>query len=212
MMKRIIPIILLAVFSFTANAQSAESIITKVKRHYQSNQSFTADVVFEIDIPESQNQVMKGKLYLKNNQYKFVLPDQEIISDDITIWHWNKNDINEVQVSYVQNNEDVITPAKVFSDFLQGYSYKLDSTPTVNGKKLALIEITPESKNDYADIFKIKVVSDIASSSIKEMNIFTKDGVVYNFKVSNEKEEQLADSIFTFVPAKHPEVEVIDLR
>ena len=191
---------------------SAEEIISKVRKHYQSNQSFSADVRFTIDIPESQNQVMDGKIYLKGNKYKFVLNEQEIISDDVNLWHWNKGDINEVQVSYVQEDETVITPAKIFDEFLRGYSYKLDSTPTINGEKLALIEITPQSRNDFDDIFKVKVVTKLNSSTIKEMQIFTKDGTVYTFTVSNEKKAQLGNDLFTFNEANHPEVQVIDLR
>ena len=203
--------VIFASFSFAQN-QSAEEIIEQVKQHYQSNEAFSADVSFEIDIPESENQLMEGKIYLKGNKYNFMFDDQEIISDDVNMWHWSKGDINEVQVSYVKEDESVITPAKVFNEFLDGYSYKLDSTPTVNGEQLALIEITPKEISDYEDIFKIKVVSKLADHTIKNMQIYTKDGTVYEFDVSNEQTEQFGDSVFTFNETDHPDVQLIDLR
>ena len=203
--------VIFASFSFAQN-QSAEEIIEQVKQHYQSNEAFSADVSFEIDIPESENQLMEGKIYLKGNKYKFMFDDQEIISDDVNMWHWSKGDINEVQVSYVKEDESVITPAKVFNEFLDGYSYKLDSTPTVNGEQLELIEITPKEISDYEDIFKIKVVSKLADHTIKNMQIYTKDGTVYEFDVSNEQTEQFGDSVFTFNETDHPDVQLIDLR
>lgn len=213
-MKQLSILFILLLFSSTTFAQkdSAKQIIDRVKNYYQSNQSFSADILFEVDIPESQNQVMNGKIYLKGNKYKFELDEQVIISDDVNLWHWSKGEINEVQVSYVKNDENIITPAKVFSEFLSGYSYKLDGTPTIDGQQLALIEITPKKIDDYQDIFKIKVVVNTKQHTVKNMKIFYKDGVVYNFEVSNEQKVKKDDSFFQFSKAEHPEVELIDLR
>ena len=82
----------------------------------------------------------------------------------------------------------------------------------MNGEQLALIEITPKEISDYEDIFKIKVVSKLADHTIKNMQIYTKDGTVYEFDVSNEQTEQFGDSVFTFNETDHPDVQLIDLR
>lgn len=207
----IIPLLLFGLNVF-AQTENADAYIQKIQDRYRTQQSFSADIVFEIDIPESENEVMDGEIFLKGDKYKFVLNDQEIISDNMNVWHWAKGNINEVQVSYVEENEDVITPSKVFNDFLQGYSYKLDKLTKINGEELALIQIIPEQKDDFQDIFKIKVVARTANSSIKEMQVFTRDGTVYNFKVSNEKAVSLNDSFFKFRAEENDDVTVIDLR
>ena len=213
-MKNLHYILLLIVFPMFGFSQNddAKEYINEIQNRYRTQQSFSADVTFEIDIPESENQVMDGKIFLKGDKYKFVLDDQEIISDDMNIWHWAKGKVNEVQVSYVEDNEDVITPSKVFNDFLVGYSYKLDNVTVVNGEEVALIQIIPEQKDDYQDIFKIKVVARTANNSIKEMQVFTRDGTVYSFKIRNETTANLNDSFFQFNPKEHAEVNVIDLR
>lgn len=196
-----------------AQTDSSKAILESVRKHYQNNTSFTADVVFEIDVPESPKQVMDGKIYLKENKYRFVLDNQEIISDDVNLWHWTKEDgINEVQVSYVKEDENVITPTKIFDEFLKGFAYRLVHTTKHEGNNIALIEITPVQKNDTEDIFKVKVVVNKDKNSLQEMNIFSKDGVVYTFKIVNEKAESLSDDIFSFKTSENPNVEVIDLR
>lgn len=204
--------LLLLPLGLFSQTNSAEKYIEKIQDRYQSQKSFSADIVFEIDIPESEKQIMKGKIYLDGDKYKFVLDDQEIISDNMNIWHWAKGDVNEVQVSYVENNEDVITPSKVFNEFLNGYAYKLNNVTTVNGEEVALIEIIPEKKDDFQDIFKIKVVARTVNNSIKQMQVFTKDGTVYSFKISNENTLSLKDSFFKFNLQEHKGISLIDLR
>lgn len=197
-----------------AQQQSPEKIIEQVKKRYQSKDSFQADIVFEIDVPENENQVLKGNIVLSKDKYRFVLPSQQIISDGKTIWHWtNDGEINEVQISRISENESVITPSKIFNQFLDGFNYRLESKTTFNGESLALIEFYPSEVDITESIFKFKAVVNTATHALKEMQVFTKgDGIVYILSFSNEKTIIPTDDLFVFKLSEHSKVEVIDLR
>lgn len=193
-----------------ANAQSAKQIIENTKKHYQENQSFSSNIQFEIDIPEIATQSFEGKIYLKGDKYRFVLDNQEFISDNVTQWHWVKQNVNEVQLSYISNNEDAITPSKVFGKYLNGSSYLIVNQSKFDNELLTEIEISPNEKlND--EFFKIKTVIN-QNHHLKQMTLFANDGSVYRFSISNEQEENLDDRLFQFHASENPNVEIIDLR
>lgn len=212
MMKQIYIAILL-LFSVTGFSQRGpEQIIKDVRTYYQENTSLEANILFTIDVPESEKTEMNGKFYLKGDKYRFLLKDQEIISDNVNLWHWSKGSINEVQLSYIENDESIITPSKIFTKFLRGFAYKLVTKTKFKGKDIALVDIIPSSKKEGNDIYKIKVVSDLKTDQLLEMKLFSKDGTIYSFLVKDQKVTTLSDSLFQFDEEAHPEVEVIDLR
>lgn len=196
--------------SIVLHAQSAEQIIEQTKQHYQINSSFSSTIQFEIDVPEISTQSFEGKIYLKGEKYRFVLDDQEFISDNVTQWHWIKQDVNEVQLSYISTNEDAITPSKIFGKYLTGSRYVVINQSSFNNEQLTEIEISP-NKELSDDFFKMKAVIN-QNYHLKQMTLFAKDGSVYRFSISNEKKENINDRLFQFHANENPNVEIIDLR
>ncbi len=205
-------IVFLSLTAFAGMAQrssNATEILENVREHYDKSKGFSADFVFTIDIPEQDNQVMKGKLFLKGDKYRLQMDDQEIISDDITLWQWMKS-VNEVQVNYVEQDENMISPSRIFSLYLKGHKYQHLSSTKFEGRNIALIEIVPEDRS--TEYFKIKATVNTDKDQLEEMQIFYKDGTVYTFRIRNEKTTSLLDNFFSFIHKEHPEVELIDLR
>jgi len=201
----------LMVVGITVFGQSKDpaAMLERVKANYSKLGAFSSDFEFEIDMPESENQVMEGKLYLKGEKYRLVTDDQEIISDNINIWHWTKS-VNEVQVNYYDNDEEILSPSDIFSMYMEGFAYKLVAETHKSGKNVALIELIPSRRSK--EFFKVKVVIDTDSDELVQMQIFFKDGIVYTFKIKSQQPASLEDDFFSFAAEKFPEVEVIDLR
>jgi len=53
-------------------------------------------------------------LYVKGNKYKVQVKNQEVISDNKTVWTYIK-DANEVQVNDYEPDENSITPSQIFT-------------------------------------------------------------------------------------------------
>lgn len=211
-MKSLLFYLLFASFATLVQAQTADEIMKNTKEHYQANQSFSANIKFEIDVPEISTQTYAGKVYLKGEKYRFVLDDQEFISDNVTQWHWLKNGVNEVQLSYVANNENAITPSRVFGKYLEGSQYSIINQTQIGEAFLTEVEIIPNQNID-SEFFKVKVVVN-QNSEVQQMTLFSKDnGAVYRFSISNEQVVQdMDDKMFEFQKQENPNVEFIDLR
>ncbi|MBX2845710.1 MAG: outer membrane lipoprotein carrier protein LolA [Saprospiraceae bacterium] len=171
--------------------------------------TFATDFEFKMDIPESGVESRKGILYLKGDKYRLVMNEEEIISDNVNVWHWTKS-VNEVQVNYFDNDEEIISPSDIFSMYLKGFGYKLITEAKYQGVNVALIELVPAARD--RDYFKVKVVVDTDAHQLQQMQVFFKDGIVYTFNFSELRPKNLEDWFFEFDSARHPEVEIIDLR
>ncbi len=201
-----------SVFVFSQN-ESAKQILQDVREHYNEDYSFEADFIMEIDIPETATTVMDGTLSLSGQQFKFETEDQIVISDNVNLWYWtNTSTINEVQISYVEESEDIISPSDIFGIYLKGFLYKIIGKTKSGGKELTLIELIPSTREETNPYFKVKVVVDTATSQLQQLQVFYKDGTVYTFKIKNEKASDFEEDYFEFDAQKNPETEIIDLR
>lgn len=197
-----------------APAQSnAKTIIEDVRAHYHTDYSFKSDFSMEIDIPEASKTVMDGTLFLHGDKFKFITDDQEVISDDVNLWYWTKTGgIDEVQISFVEEAEDIISPSDVFGVYLKGFAYTLVSETVQQGKKLALIEMVPEKRDENNPYFKVKVIVNRGNNSLDQLQVYYKDGTVYTFNIKGESKQTFPVEFFGFNATKNPNTEVIDLR
>lgn len=215
MTNRLLYIIILLFISTVTfgQKQTAKSIIEDVRKHYNSNYGFESDFSFEIDYPETDAVVTNGRLYLKGDKFRFVTKSEEYISDNVSMWVWTKaNGINEVQVSYIEDDEDFITLSDVFNVYLKGFAYKLINTYQNKGETIGLIELVPVTRDDKNPYFKVKTVVNLDKDQLKQLQVFYKDGTVYTFSIENEKPAVLVNAHFEFDVKQHAEVEIIDLR
>ena len=221
-MKGRLPITaLLAMFSgFAQNSvknlgtsdPDAKKILDGVTAKFKTYTSVKADFVLQIENAAGKIQgTKKGTAYMKGNQYKVELTDQEIFCNAQKIWTYDKN-ANEVQVSKFDPDGGSFTPQKIFTNFYEkDFLYKLNGEKKEGKKTLQEIELTPTDKNKA--FFKILVFVDKATKNIVSTRLFEKNGNRYEYKVSSFiPNTKIDNSFFVFNTAKHPDVEVIDLQ
>ena len=71
------------------------------------------------DINESQS----GTLFIKNDSYRIEMKEQTIICDGETNWIYLPDD-NEVNITEIENDENVLNPSEIFTIYENGYNYK----------------------------------------------------------------------------------------
>jgi len=200
--------------SFISRAQQdpkATQILNGVSAKYKSFTSVKAD--FSIKIENGQNKTtdtQTGTLYVKGNKYKVNLKNQEVTSDNNTVWTYIK-EANEVQVNTYEPDENSITPSQIFTIYEKNFIYAFIEEKTVNGKVLQFIELTPNDKSK--PYFKIRLGIDKAAKTVQNAVVFDKNGNRYTYEIKTfTPNPALADSFFTFDTKAHPGVEVVDLR
>ena len=223
-MKGILTItVLLALFSISGFSQNsvknpgtndpaARKILDGVTAKFKTYNTVKADFVLQIENAAGKIQgTKKGTAYMKGNQYKVELTDQEIFCNAQKIWTYDKN-ANEVQVSKFDPGGDSFTPQKIFTNFYEkDFLYKLNGEKKDGGKTLQEIELTPTDKNKA--FFKVLVFVDKTTKNIVSTRLFEKNGNRYLYKVTSFiPNTKIDNSFFVFNTAKHPDVEVIDLQ
>ncbi|HRP54424.1 outer membrane lipoprotein carrier protein LolA [Agriterribacter sp.] len=214
---------LLAMFSLTGVAQNsvktlgtndpdAKRVLDGVTAKFKTYNTVKADFVLQIENAAGKIQgTKKGTAYMKGNQYKVELTDQEIFCNAQKIWTYDKG-ANEVQVSKFDPDGSSFTPQKIFTNFYEkDFLYKLNGEKKEGKKTLQEIELTPTDKNKA--FFKILVCVDKATKNIVSTRLFEKNGNRYVYKVSSFiPNPKIDNSFFVFNATKHPDVEVIDLQ
>jgi len=100
----------------------------------------------------------------------------------------------------------------LFSNFYdKDFLYKLNGSTQAGGKTLQEIEMTPRDKNK--PFHKVYVLVDKTSKSIYSTRVLEKSGNRYVYTVTSLKPNvSIDDKVFSFDAAKHPGVEIIELR
>jgi outer membrane lipoprotein carrier protein len=213
-MKKLIFSLLAAFLSLSALAQydpKALQILEAMSKKYQSIPAFEANLAVTLtnDV-EKVNEEFKGKITVKGDKYKLVLPEQEVINNGTTIWTYLP-DAKEVNIDNYDPSSQDINPSKIYEIYKKNFKYLYLQDKTEGGVMCEEIDLVPEKKD--AQFFKIKMFISKKDKSIQSWTMFDKGGNRYKYTLAKFNPTiKVEDSFFTFDPKKYPGVEVIDLR
>ncbi len=194
------------------NDPDAKKLLESVTAKFKTYSTVKAGFNFQIEDANGKVQGTKtGTAYLKGNQYKVDLTDQEIYCDGKNVWTYDKAS-NEVQISKFDASENSFTPQKAFTNFYdKDFLYKLNDEKKQGGKTLQEVELTPTDKTKA--FFKILAYVDKVTKNIVSTKLFEKNGSRYVYNVTSfASNTKMENTVFTFDAKKYPGVEVIDLR
>lgn len=200
-----------SVKSLGTNDPDAKKILEAVTAKFKS---YTAvKTTFQLQIENGAGKVQgtkKGTAYMKGNQYKLELGDQEIFCDGTNVWTYDKGS-NEVQVSKYDPSAGGFSPQKIFTNFYdKDFLYKLNEEKKQGNKTIQEIELTPTDKSKA--FFKILAFVDKNSKNISSTKVFEKNGNRYTYSITTfTPNTKLDNSVFVFDAKKYPGVEVINL-
>lgn len=204
MSKLILIFLLLPGFLFSQDR--ANEILDKLSQKTASYSTieahFTNAIISEVaGINESQ----KGVLYLQGDLYRLELEGQTIISDGESIWI-HLIDEEEVQITEVDEEEESISPSKMFTIYQEGYEKKFVSETSNN----YIIDLIPLVSSSF---IKIELRISKKDMRIAGFILFDQNSGSYAYDVNLFKANQtFEEDFFQFNTTAHPNVDVIDLR
>jgi outer membrane lipoprotein carrier protein len=213
MKNSLLPVLLL-VFVKVAFAQydpKALETLDAMSKKYKSIPAFEANLSYTLtnDV-EKVSEEFKGKITVKGDKYKLVLPEQEVINNGTTLWTYLP-EAKEVNIDNYDPNSDDVNPSKIFETYKKGFKYLYLQDKTEGGVLCEEIDLVPEKKD--AQYFKIKMFISKKDKSIQSFTMFDKSGNRYKYTLSKfNPNANVPDAFFTFDPKKYPGVEIIDLR
>ncbi len=201
-----------------ANDPEAAALLQKVSEKYRSYKNISAGFVIYIQRPKVKPEdddrkyvdTLKGQILLQQARFKINVKDQQIYCDGKNIWTYVAGD-KEVQLNTYEENDDMFSPAKIFTLYKEGYLYQVKEKKTVNGKHYTVLEMAPPNKK--LSYFKIDITIDDVSNELVESKIYEKNGVRYIYKLTRQTPNvATTDATFIYDTARHPGIKVVDLR
>src|SRR6187402_295966 len=141
---------ILALFSMflvvTVSAQydpKALEILDAMSKKYKSIPAFEANISYTLtnDV-EKINEEFKGKITVKGDKFRMVLPEQEVINNGATIWTYLP-EAKEVNIDNYDPTSEDINPSKIYEIYKKGYKYLYLQDKTDGGVMCEEIDLVP---------------------------------------------------------------------
>ncbi|RAW01059.1 LolA family protein [Pseudochryseolinea flava] len=201
----------LVVTAFGQYDPKALVILDAMSKKYKAIPAFEANISQTLtnDV-EKINEEFKGKITVKGDKFKLVLPEQEVINNGSTVWTYIP-EAKEVNIDNYDPNSDDVNPTKIYNIYKKGFKYLYLQDKTEGGVLCEEIDLVPEKKD--AQFFKIKMFINKKDKSIQSWTMFDKSGNKYKYTISKfNPNVKVEDSFFNFDVSKYPGVEPVDLR
>ena len=190
----------------------AREILDKVSARTKSYTTIKADFSFTLENLQAQiTDTHNGAILIKGDKYKVNLMGVDTYFNGNTMWMYMK-EANEVNISGPDMMEDdSLNPATIFSIYEEGFKYMHAGETTLNGKRVDIIDLFPEKRNQPYTRIKLFIYKDnLQFARIMQIG---RDGNNYIIDVKKmETNVPADDSLFRFDASKHPGVEIVDLR
>ncbi|MBZ9729299.1 outer membrane lipoprotein carrier protein LolA [Salegentibacter sp. JZCK2] len=204
-MKNLI-FITLAIFTISLQAQNstkAESLLNEVSSKVKGYDNMVIDFKYTLQNNAANvNQETRGDVSIKGEKYVLNLMGTTQMFDGEKIYTIIPED-EEINIStYIEEEDNNITPSKMFTFYEEGYNYEMDVAQNLNGRKIQYVKLTPKDSN--AEVKNILLGIDSQTKHIYNL-IQTQDNdtkitiTVKSFKTDQE----LAQNLFIFEEARY---------
>lgn len=199
-MKNLI-FITLAIFTISLQAQNstkAETLLNEVSSKVKAYDNMVIDFKYTLENKAANvNQETRGDVSIKGEKYVLNLMGTTQMFDGEKVYTIIPED-EEINIStYIEEEENNITPSKMFTFYEEGYNYEMDVAQNVNGRNIQYVKLTP--KDSDAEVKNILLGIDSQTKHIYNL-IQTQDNdtkitiTVKSFKTDQE----LSTNLFTF--------------
>lgn len=193
-----------------ALAETAQEILEKVKKKYDSindaELKFSQRLTFELS---KQEQAAEGTLSIKKqNKYRFETANRLVVTDGVTVWSYSPLN-KQVVIDKFKLDERTLTPEKVLTAAPKDYYASAVGTEKIGKTETRMLKLVPKDEDSIVRTMKMWV--DETTWLIKRVEIVDIDGKHTTYTVHDIKiNVGIPDSRFTYeIPAG---VEAVDLR
>ena len=185
--------------------KTADALLKKAAGKF-GNVSFTVTASV-LDSQKKETLRQSAQVLYCKGHYRVTVADQEIVCDGTTVWQWNKS-AKEVAISNMPADDDLnlFNPARLLANYDKSFRAKYIRT---DDDGTAVVDLQPRSARSY---HKIRLFIVEKSGLLRRMEVHKYDSGREIYDISAFKNAGTPAAQFTFDAAKHPGVEIIDMR
>ena len=202
--RTLFTIALLAVFTLSAqNSKKAQDLLNEVSKKVQSYDNIVLDFKYSLEnTKENIRQDTRGDASMSGDKYVLNLMGTTQLFDGTKIYTIIPED-EEINIStYVEDDDNAITPSKMMTFYKEGYTYKWDITQNVKGRQIQYVKLTPIDSN--AEVKSILLGIDKQTKNIYNLIQEQDNGTKITITVNSFKANQpLSETLFTFDENKY---------
>ncbi len=184
--------------------KTADALLKKAADKF-GNVGFTVTTTI-LDSEKHETMKQTAQVLYCKGRYRLTVADMEVICDGTTVWQWNKT-AREVTVNNIGTDDlDLFNPARLLSTYNKNFRAKYIRT---DDDGTAIVDLQPRSARNY---HKIRLFIVEKSGLMRRLEVHRYDSGREIYDITHFKNAGTPASQFTFNAAKHPGVEVIDMR
>lgn len=182
-----------------------DTILKKAAARFDHNVAFTITATI-LDGQKKQLAHQSADILYNKGKYRLSMPDIELISDGVTVWQWNKQH-REVTINNVPADQiDPLNPGQLLANYQQNFKAKYIRT---EDDGTAIIDLSPRSARSY---HKIRLFINEANGLVRRLEVHKYDSGREIYDITGFKRASTPQASFSFNPAQHTDVEIIDMR
>jgi outer membrane lipoprotein-sorting protein len=219
MHRFLIGLFLFSQFSFPIHAQvgvasdpEAEELLSDISNQAKNYLNISATYASTlIDLQADMRIEQAGDVLIEGDRYRLNLGDYTIISDGRTVWTL-ETDMGECYIDDAEEiSDDGMDPSKMFTIWESGFQKTWKGEVDLDGQELVRIDLYPEDKS--ASYHTIQLWIDEGRRQMVQLLVKGRDGSDVRYLVTRfETDLKLPENSFSFDPAAHPDVQLIDNR
>lgn len=205
-MKKIVLVITILCFGFigfSQNSNSAKALLDEVAAKVESYNNIYIEFNHKLDnVDADVHQETKGNVTLQGDLYHLNYMGTEQIFDGKKVYLIIHEDEEVIIQNPSDNEEETLTPSKMFSFYKNGYNYKMGELKNVKGIKIQYVNLSPIDSN--SEILSIQVGVDVKTKHIYNIIETGENGTITTLNVTSFKTNQtISSKIFSFDKAKY---------
>jgi len=195
-------IMLISLTSFSQNSQDAKKLLDDTSKKVEGYKNIYIEFNHRLDNNEADvHQETIGNVTLKGDLYHLNYMGTEQIYDGKKTYLIIHEDEEVIIQKPSKNNEETITPSKMFSFYKTGFTFAMDALKTINGVKIQYVKLTPI--DTHSEVSAVLVGIDVKSNHIYNIIETRKNNTVTTLEVRTFKTNQpISEKLFIFDRAK----------
>ena len=206
----IVLLIVSILFSTVCVAETAQEVLEKVKKKYDSIKDaelkFSQQVKFEMS---KQEMNANGTLFIKKeNKFRLEVESRIVVTDGKTVWSYAPA-TNQVLIDHFKLDENAITPERILTAAPDDYYASIVGSEKIGKAQTQQLKLVPKDDNSLVRTMKLWI--DEATWLMKKVEIVDVNGKKTVYVINDVKLNiGIPDSRFTFqIPDG---AEPVDLR